>query len=110
MAKKGRVVFSTDPEWEPEPVVRSLWRNVPPAQQTVYVARDRKGRGGKTVTVMSGFQHDPNTLKKMLKEFKNFCGAGGTLKEDEMEIQGDHRDKLMDKLRAMGYGVKQKGG
>ncbi|MDQ4076835.1 MAG: translation initiation factor [Chloroflexota bacterium] len=110
MSKKGRVVYSTDPDWEPESVRSRVRKDVPPNQQTVYVARDRKGRGGKTVTVISGLQHDPSTLAKLLKQFKRLCGAGGTLKEETLEIQGDHRDALMEKLREMGYQVKQKGG
>ncbi|MGH2543127.1 MAG: translation initiation factor, partial [Ardenticatenaceae bacterium] len=65
---KGRIVYSTEPE--PRQAARRVVRNVPPRQQTIYVARDRKGRGGKTVTVLSGFQHSPETLKGLLKELK----------------------------------------
>lgn len=109
MGSKGRIVFSTDPEpggGRRKPVAK----DVPPKEQTVYVERDRKGRGGKTVTVISKLQHSPATLQSLLKEFKALCGAGGTLKEGNLEIQGDHRDRLIERLREMGYGVKQKGG
>jgi translation initiation factor 1 len=108
MPPKSRTVYSTDPEPERRPSRPS--RSVPPRQQTVYVERDRKGRGGKTVTVISGLQHDPATKEKLLKQFKTLCGAGGALKEGNLEIQGDHRDKLIAALQEMGYKAKQKGG
>lgn len=108
MSSKGRIVYSTDPAPEPKP--KPAPKGPPPKQQTVYVERDRKGRGGKTVTVISGLQHNPATKEKLLKEFKALCGAGGTVKDGNLEIQGDHRDKLIATLREKGYQVKQKGG
>jgi translation initiation factor 1 len=110
MAEKYKVVYSTDPEPEPKKGAEEKKKAPPAKQQTVYVERDRKGRGGKTVTVISGLPENPATKEKMLKQFKTLCGAGGTLKDGVLEIQGDHRDKLLDKLKAMGYQVKQKGG
>jgi len=82
----------------------------PPGQQVLYVERDRKGRRGKTVTVLSGLQADPAAKAALLKALKALCGAGGALKGGNLEVQGDHRDALIAKLRAMGYQVKQKGG
>jgi translation initiation factor 1 len=108
MPPEGRIVYSTDPTPDPKPARAP--KGPPANQQTVYVERDRKGRGGKTVTVISGLQHDPGTKEKLLKQFKTLCGAGGTLKDGNLEIQGDHRDRLLDKLREMGYKAKQKGG
>ncbi len=105
----GKIVYSTDPSPEkPKPAAKKA--PAAKVQQTVYVERDRKGRGGKTVTVISGLPHDPATKEKLLKQFKTLCGAGGTLKEGNLEIQGDHRDKLIEKLKELGYQVKQKGG
>lgn len=105
---KGRRVYSTDatPTRRPRPV-----RSRPPAEQTIYVERSRKGRKGKTVTIMSGFQLSADDLKSLLKNLKSLCGAGGTGRDQEtIEIQGDHRDRLLDHLATLGYKVKQKGG
>jgi translation initiation factor 1 len=87
---RGRVMRSTDPALEPEPPVPNL--TFPSAhQQTARIAHDRKDRGGKTVTVISGLRHDPATLNALLKTLKQRCGVGGALKDGALEIQGDHR-------------------
>lgn len=80
------------------------------SKQTARIARDRKGRGGKTVTVVSGLQHDPATLEALLKKLKQQCGAGGTLRDGDIEIQGDHRERVAAALAAMGYKTKMVGG
>jgi translation initiation factor 1 len=72
--------------------------------------RDRKRRAGKTVTVISGLRHDPATLEALLKTLKQQCGAGGTLKDGELEIQGDHRERVVAVLTGMGYKTKLVGG
>lgn len=110
MPAKNRLVYSTDPNFSRKKPRPTPQKEVPPSQQTVYIERSRKGRRGKTVTIISKLQHNPATLKKMLKQFKGLCGAGGSLKDGNLEIQGDHCDKLMEKLKAMGYTVKRKGG
>ena len=110
MPRKRNIVYSTDPTFERTSSRKPIAKDVSPAQQTVYIERSRKGRKGKTVTVISKLQHSPAMLKKMLKQFKGLCGAGGSLKEGNLEIQGDHCDKLMTKLKQMGYNVKRKGG
>lgn len=107
--RKGRLVYSTDPTPQAKRK-KSATKEVPAAEQSIYVERSRKGRKGKTVTIISGFQHPPATLKKLLKQFKGSCGAGGTIKGNTLEVQGDHRDKLIETLKKMGYKVKQKGG
>lgn len=78
--------------------------------KTVYVERDRKGRGGKTVTVISNLQLQEPQLEELLKKLKTQCGAGGAVKENNLEIQGDHRDKIIAYLQKDGHTVKQKGG
>ena len=110
MSSKGRIVYSTDPSFKPKKQRKPTPKDVSPVQQTIYIERSRKGRRGKTVTVISELQHSPTTLKKMLKQFKGLCGAGGSLKDGNLESQGDHCDKLMKKLKQMGYKVKRKGG
>ncbi len=84
--------------------------DLPPRQQTAYIQRDRKRRAGKTVTVISGLQHNAANQKALLTTLKTLCGAGGTIKDGELEIQGDHRERVADKLREMGYKVKFVGG
>ena len=82
----------------------------PPNQQNLRVQASCKGRKGKTVTVISGFQHKPETLTSLAKELKAQCGSGGTVKDDTIEIQGDHAQKLVELLVAKGYQAKRSGG
>ena len=87
---------------------------LPPNQQTIKLTRDRKGRGGKVVTVASGFALSVTDLAELAKSLKTLCGAGGTTKTDGdgqvIEIQGDHRDKVGEKLTTLGFKVKFAGG
>src|ERR1700730_12275037 len=76
----------------------------------VRVMRDRKHRGGKTVTVIDGVMGSEAELTTLAQQLKKLCGSGGTVKDGNIEIQGDHCDKLMTKLTAMGYKVKRAGG
>jgi translation initiation factor 1 len=76
----------------------------------VRVQRDRKGRGGKTVTVITGIPADQNAIAALAQQLKKLCGSGGTVKEGTIEIQGDHCDKVQAKLTEMGYKVKRAGG
>ncbi|OLP19125.1 translation initiation factor [Leptolyngbya sp. 'hensonii'] len=84
--------------------------DLPPAQQNLRVQATRKGRGGKTVTVITGFQAKAETLSSLLKQLKAQCGAGGTVRENEIEIQGDHAQKLVQLLVQLGYKAKVSGG
>jgi len=85
--------------------------DLPANQQQIRVQASRKGRGGKTVTVLTGFQSSSETLTSLLKQLKNQCGAGGTIKEEnEIEIQGDHRQKVVEVLTKLGYKAKVSGG
>lgn len=77
---------------------------------TVRVARETKGRGGKGVTVITGVPLDQMELKELAKKLKTKCGAGGTVKDGVIEIQGDHRDVLMEELQKQGWRVKRSGG
>jgi translation initiation factor 1 len=74
------------------------------------VQASRKGRKGKTVTIISGFQTKPETLAELLKQLKTQCGSGGTVKEETIEIQGDHSQKLVELLTKLGYKAKISGG
>jgi translation initiation factor 1 len=77
-----------------------------PSKQTIRVVIDKKRRAGKTVTVASGFQHTPETLAAVAQTLKKKCGSGGTAKDAEIEIQGDHAVRVGEELRKMGYRVK----
>jgi translation initiation factor 1 len=81
--------------------------DVDSAKQTIRVVTDKKRRAGKTVTVASGFKHTPETLTGVAATLKKKCGAGGTAKDGEIEIQGDHVAKVAAELEKMGYRVKK---
>jgi translation initiation factor 1 len=76
----------------------------------VRIFRDRGGRNGKTVTVIHGLPERGRALEARLSELKRLCGAGGTVKDGALEIQGDHRERLAARLRALGHTVKLAGG
>lgn len=106
-ASKDRHVYR---EFGPaDPMARGV-PDRPPNQQTVRVQVSRKGRGGKTVTIINGFQHSPDQLTALAKQLKAQCGTGGTAKDDTIEIQGDHAQKLVELLVAKGYQAKKSGG
>ncbi|CEJ46216.1 translation initiation factor [Umezakia ovalisporum] len=83
---------------------------LPPQQQNLKVQASRKGRKGKTVTVISGFQTKPEVLASLVKQLKTQCGSGGTVKDNEIEIQGDHKQKILEILTKLGYKAKISGG
>lgn len=81
----------------------------PPSDGIVRIARETKGRKGKGVTLVTGIPLDGEALKKLAKQLKQKCGTGGTIKEGVVEIQGDHRDLLIEELKKQGYTVKRSG-
>jgi translation initiation factor 1 len=78
-----------------------------PRDGIVRVFRERAGRGGRTVTVVRGLPGDATAL---LGELRRLCGAGGTLKDGALELQGDHRERVAAHLQGLGYRVKLAGG
>jgi translation initiation factor 1 len=84
--------------------------SLPPNQQTIYLHRDSKGRGGSTVTLVKKLVLSDQDMKDLAKKLKHVCGSGGTVKEGVIEIQGGHREKIADALKKMGYKVKIAGG
>lgn len=76
----------------------------------VRIMRDRKHRGGKTVTVVSGVPASSDALAALAQQLKKLCSSGGTIKDGTIEIQGDHCDKIQAKLTELGYKVKRAGG
>lgn len=115
-AKNKRLAYSTDPEPEPKQVPVKLPANpaaaIPAIQknQPVRVHRDRAGRGGKTVSVIKGVKSPPAGKKALLKHLKSKLGTGGAIKGDDIEIQGEHRQKIVAMLNDLGYEAKVAGG
>jgi translation initiation factor 1 len=97
-------------EFGESPATERAVPDLPPNQQTIRIQVSRKGRGGKTVTVVTGFQHKAETLTELAKKLKAQCGTGGTAKEETIEIQGDHAQKLLQILVELGYKAKISGG
>ena len=81
-----------------------------PADGVIRIRREVKGRGGKTVTVASGFRLDDDRLEQLAAELKRRCGTGGSVKNGEILIQGDHRETLLAELKQKGFAVKRSGG
>jgi len=75
-------------------------------QKTVSVVLDTKGRKGKMVTLVVGLQHNPATMEDIARLLKQHCGAGGTVKEGAIEIQGDQRERVKDILKDMNYTIR----
>lgn len=103
----NRVVYS---EFGKNPAMERAVPDRPPAEQDLRVQVSGKGRKGKKVTIISGFQHTPETLTKLAKALKAQCGSGGTVKDDTIEIQGEHAPKLVALLIEKGYRAKRSGG
>lgn len=79
-----------------------------PDDGVVRLFREKGGRGGKTVTVVRGLP--AGDVEPRMSELKRLCGAGGTVREGAIEIQGDHRERIAERLQALGYRVKLAGG
>jgi translation initiation factor 1 len=112
MAKKERlnIVYSTNPNFQYETEDEIQINTLPNNQQKLYVSIDRKLRGGKEVTLVEGFVGNEEDLKELGKTLKTKCGVGGTVKEGEIIIQGNFKEKVAELLMKEGYHVKKKGG
>ena len=91
-------------------VGKALHTSLRPSQHKATVRLDRKGRGGKSVTVIEGLQIPQKEREALLKQLKAKLGTGGTVKDTCLEIQGDHRDALMAALEKLGYPTNRSGG
>ncbi len=89
---------------------RATQTSLPPQQQTAYLHRESKGRGGKTVTIVKNLELSEKDLKTLAKKLKQACGSGGTIRDGVIEIQGEHRQKIAEALQALGYKSKISGG
>lgn len=112
MSKKKRkhVVYSTNPDFEYATDGDEEQDTLSPEKQNLKVWLDKKQRGGKVVSLIRGFVGNTEDLKALGSELKSQCGVGGTAKDGEIMIQGDHRDKIVAYLHKKGYGAKKAGG
>jgi translation initiation factor 1 len=104
----GDFVFSTNDSFEFDKEENQ--KTLAPNQQYLEALFSNKGRGGKTVTVITGFIGSETDLKLLGKMLKTKCGVGGSVKNNEIIIQGKYRDKIMEILKKEGYNIKRVGG
>jgi translation initiation factor 1 len=106
----GGLVYSTDPNARIGGEETLEDETLPPAKQKLRVWLETKHRGGKAVSVVQGFSGRIPDLEALGKQLKNTCGTGGTVKDGEILIQGDHREKIMQWLLKNGYAQTKKAG
>jgi len=104
----GGFVFSTNDSFKYN--TEENQETLLPNKQFLEALFSNKGRGGKTVTVITGFVGNETDLKNLGKLLKTKCGVGGSVKDNEIIIQGNYRDKIMQLLKKEGYNVKRVGG
>lgn len=102
-------VYSTNPDFKFESEQDQSENTISNSQQSLRIFPDRRNRKGKTVTVISGFQGQAEDLKALEKKLKSLCGAGGTVKDSEILLQGNFIQKIADYLKNEGYKVKISG-
>lgn len=114
MAKKWQsitgIMYSTNPDFKPQEIENKESTTLPPKQQQLRVTLDKKQRAGKAVTIVYSFVGTTADLEALGKKLKSKCGVGGTVKDGEIMIQGDFREKIIAMLQADGYQVKKVGG
>ncbi len=106
----GGLVFSTDPNYQPEQEEQEDLEPIDPSLQRLRVLLDRKQRRGKSVTLITGFDGSDDEIKALGKALKSYCGVGGSAKNGEILVQGDQRDKVVKYLLDKGYSQTKKSG
>ena len=97
------IVYSTNPDYNYEQEHEEDQSTVDPSMQNLRVQLDRKNRGGKVVTLVTGFIGSENDLKELGKLLKSKCGVGGSAKDREIIVQGDFKLKILELLKKEGY-------
>lgn len=101
------VVYSTDPDFSYAKDETAEAETLDPSRQKLVVTIDRRNRGGKQVTLVSGFVGTQEDLAALGKTLKVKCGVGGSAKDGEITVQGDFRDKITALLKELGYGARR---
>ncbi len=101
------VVYSTNPDFKYETAATPEEETLSPGKQRLIVGIDRRNRGGKQVTLITGFVGKADDLKELGRTLKTRLGVGGSAKDGEITIQGDFRDKVVEILRGLGYNAKR---
>lgn len=101
------VVYSTNPDFKYETPKEEETSTLPPSRQRLIVGIDRRNRGGKQVTLITGFVGTADDLKELGRTLKTKLGVGGSAKDGEITIQGDFRDKVVSILQGLGYNAKR---
>ncbi|MBU2649526.1 MAG: translation initiation factor [Bacteroidetes bacterium] len=104
------IVYSTNPDFKYENGQEEQPETPEPGRQDLRVSLDRKNRKGKAVTLITGFTGRDEDLQELGKWLKTKCGTGGSVKDGEILLQGDFRDKIMVLLQEKGYRAKRAGG
>ncbi len=104
------IVFSTNPNFSFSEDEKIEVETLPAAKQNLRISLDKKMRAGKSVTLISGFVGKPEDLENLSKILKVKCSTGGSIKDENILIQGDLRDKILQILLEMGYKAKKIGG
>ena len=97
------IVYSTNPDFKYQTEEKEDTETPEKRHQRLRVSIEKKGRGGKTVTLITGFEGKEDDLKELGKTLKTKCGVGGTVKDGEIVIQGDFKQRIIDLLKAEGY-------
>ncbi len=102
------IVYSTDPGFKPEYEKEAEQSTLESAQQKLKIRLDTRNRGGKAVTLVEGFVGTLTDLEVLGKKLKSFCGTGGSVKDGEILVQGDNREKIFQWLSKNGYKLTKK--
>ena len=113
MSKKNKsdvrgFIYSTDPNFNFEPAQNQIAETLTPEKQPLRIKLDTKHRGGKAVTLVTGFIGTAEDAQQLGKLLKNFCGTGGSVKDAEIIVQGDQRDKVLQWLLKNKYSATKK--
>ena len=112
MAKKklyntNGIVYSTAPDFNFS-IESEFAESLPLNEQLLTIVLDKKHRGGKVVSIIKGFSMKESEIETLAKQLKSFCGSGGSAKDNEIIIQGDHREKIQQWLVKKGYSKARK--
>lgn len=97
------IIYSTNPNFEYQYETNEETQTLPPSKQKLYIKLDKKNRNGKIVTIVSNFVGTQEDLENLCKIIKNKCATGGTIKDNEIIIQGNFKEKINNILQELGY-------